>query len=51
MPKGPVETPITDQEIAFAHLVLAGKLTDREAAEAVGMSPGQGVRTSRQSRG
>jgi hypothetical protein len=41
MPKGPVETPITDQEIAFAHLVLAGKLTDREAAEAVGLSPGQ----------
>ena len=31
----------TDQEIAFAHLVLAGKLTDREAAEAVGISPGQ----------
>ena len=41
MPKGPVETPITDQEIAFAHLVLAGKLTDREAAEAVGMDAGR----------
>src|ERR1700733_153996 len=41
MPKGPVETPITDQEIAFAHLILAGKMTDREAAEAVGISPGQ----------
>ena len=41
MPKGPVETPITDQEIAFAHLILEGKLTDREAAEAVGISPGQ----------
>jgi hypothetical protein len=41
MPKGPVETPITDLEIAFAHLVLAGKLTDREAAEAVGMDPGR----------
>jgi hypothetical protein len=41
MPKGTVETPITDQEIAFAHLILAGKLTDREAAEAVGISPGQ----------
>jgi hypothetical protein len=26
--------------IAYAHLVLAGKLTDREAAEAVGISPG-----------
>ena len=41
MPKGPVETPITDLEIAFAHLVLAGKLTDREAAEAVGLDPGR----------
>jgi hypothetical protein len=41
MPKGPVETPITDQEIAFAHLVLAGKLTDREAAAAIGMDPGR----------
>jgi hypothetical protein len=41
MPKGPVKTPITDQEIAFAHLVLAGKLTDREAAEAVGISASQ----------
>jgi hypothetical protein len=41
MPKGPVETPITDQEIEFAHLILEGKLTDREAAEAVGISPGQ----------
>jgi hypothetical protein len=41
MPKGPVETPITDQEMRFAHLILEGKLTDREAAEAVGISPGQ----------
>jgi hypothetical protein len=41
MPKGPVETPITDQEIAFAHLILAGKMTDREAAENVGISLGQ----------
>jgi hypothetical protein len=41
MPKGKVDDPITDQEIAFAHLILAGKLTDREAAEAVGISPGQ----------
>jgi hypothetical protein len=37
MPKGKVETPITDQELAFALLLLAGKLTDREAAEAVGL--------------
>jgi hypothetical protein len=41
MPKAPVETPITDQEIAFAHLILAGRLTDREAAEATAISPGQ----------
>ena len=30
--------PITDLEIAFAHLLLAGKKIDREAAEAVGMA-------------
>ncbi len=41
MPKGPVETPITDQEITFALLLLRGTLTDRDAAEAVGISPGQ----------
>jgi len=41
MPKGPVETPITDLEIAFAHLLLQGTMTDREAAEAVGMDPGR----------
>jgi hypothetical protein len=49
MPKGPVETPITALEIAFAHLILAGKLTDREAAEAVGLDPG-GQRTLRLNR-
>lgn len=41
MPKGPVETPITNQEMAFAHLVLAGTMTDREAAERAGMDPGR----------
>jgi hypothetical protein len=41
MPKGPVETPITDQEIAFAHLLLAGTITDRKAAEGVGINPGR----------
>ncbi len=50
MPKGPVETPITDQEIRFAHLVLGGKLTDREAAEAVGMSPSQAPHVKRKPR-
>ena len=39
MPKNPVTDPITDQEIAFAHLVLAGTMTDRRAAEAVGLNP------------
>ena len=39
MPKGPVQTPITDQEIAFALLVMAGTMTDRRAAEAVGIDP------------
>ena len=39
MPKRPVQTPITDQEIAFAHLVLAGTMTDKAAAKAVGIDP------------
>jgi hypothetical protein len=39
MPKNKVNDPITDQEIAFARLVLAGTMTDRQAAEAVGLNP------------
>ncbi len=39
MPKNPVTDPITDQEMAFAHLVLSGTMNDRRAAEAVGMNP------------
>ena len=39
MPKNTVTDPITDQEIAFAHLILAGTMTDRAAAEAVGLNP------------
>ena len=39
MPKNKVSDPITDQEIAFARLVLSGTMTDRHAAEAVGLSP------------
>ncbi len=39
MPKNKVSDPITDQEIAFARLVLSGGMTDRQAAEAVGLSP------------
>jgi hypothetical protein len=30
---------ITDQEMAFAHLVLSGTMNDRRAAEAVGLNP------------
>jgi hypothetical protein len=39
MPKNKVNDPITDQEIAFARLVLSGAMTDRRAAEAVGLNP------------
>ena len=39
MPKNKVIDPITDQEIAFARLVLSGAMTDRQAAEAVGLNP------------
>jgi hypothetical protein len=39
MPKNEVSDPITDQEIAFAHLVLSGTMTDRQAAEAAGLNP------------
>ncbi len=39
MPKNKACDPITDQEMAFARLVLAGGMTDRHAAEAVGLNP------------
>ena len=39
MPQKPVTDPITDQEIAFAHLILSGTMNDRSAAEAVGLNP------------
>jgi hypothetical protein len=39
MPKNQVSDPITDQEITFAHLVLSGTMTDRQAAEAAGLNP------------
>jgi hypothetical protein len=39
VPKNNVSDPITDQEIAFARLVLSGTMTDRRAAEAVGLDP------------
>jgi hypothetical protein len=39
MPKNNVSDLITDQEIAFARLILSGKMTDRQAAEAIGLHP------------
>ncbi len=39
MPKNSVTDPITDQEIAFAHLVLSGTMNDSQAAEAAGLNP------------
>jgi hypothetical protein len=39
MPKNNVTDLITDQEIAFARLVLSGTMTDRDAAQAVGLNP------------
>ena len=39
MPKNTVNDPITDQEMAFAHLILSGTMNDRRAAEAVGLNP------------
>ena len=39
MPKNKVNDPITDQEMAFSHLVLSGTMTDRAAAEAAGLNP------------
>jgi hypothetical protein len=39
MPKNKVSDPITDQEMAFARQILSGAMTDRHAAEAVGLNP------------
>jgi hypothetical protein len=39
MPKNTVSDPITDQEMAFAHLIMSGTMNDRQAAEAVGLKP------------
>jgi hypothetical protein len=39
MSKNEFSDPITDQEMAFAGLVLFGAMTDRRAAEAVGLHP------------
>ncbi|HEX4167487.1 MAG TPA: hypothetical protein VHZ55_18635, partial [Bryobacteraceae bacterium] len=39
MPKNQVTDPNSDQEVAFARLVLSGTMTDRDAAQAVGLNP------------
>jgi hypothetical protein len=39
MPKNKVTDPITDQEMAYAHLIMSGTMNDRRAAEAVGLNP------------
>jgi hypothetical protein len=39
MPENQVTDPITDQEIAFARLVLSGTMTDHAAAQAAGLNP------------
>jgi hypothetical protein len=39
MPRNKISDPISDQEMAFAHMVLSGSMTDREAAEAAGLNP------------
>ena len=39
MPKNTVSDLITDQEIAFVHLVFSGTMTEQRAAEAVGLNP------------
>jgi hypothetical protein len=45
MPKNQVSDPITGQEIAFAHLIFSGTVTDCRAAEAVGLNPGTAAHT------
>jgi hypothetical protein len=50
MPKNTVTDPITDQEMAFAHLVLSGTMTDRQAAEAAGLNPDTAAYTKSKTR-
>src|ERR1700691_481113 len=50
MPKNKVSDPITDQEVAFARLVLSGAMTDRHAAEAVGLNPDSAAYTKSEPR-
>jgi hypothetical protein len=45
MPKNEVNDLITDQEMAFARLVLSGTMTDYAAAQAAGLNPGTAAYT------
>ena len=45
MPKNIACDPITDQEMAFVHLILSGIMTDRRAAKAVGLNPDTAANT------
>jgi hypothetical protein len=45
MPKNNVSDLITDQEIAFARLVLSGTMNDRRAAKTVGLHPNSAAYT------
>jgi hypothetical protein len=45
MTQNPVSDPITDQEMAFAHLILSGTMNDRQAAKAVGFNPDTAANT------
>ncbi len=50
MPKNKVSDLITDQEMAFAHLIMSGTMTDRAAAEAVGLNPDTAAYTKAKAR-
>jgi hypothetical protein len=45
MSKNQVNDLITDQEAAFAHLLLSGAMNDRQAAKAVGLNPDTAANT------
>jgi hypothetical protein len=45
MPQNQVNDLITDQEAAFAHLLLSGTMNDRQAAKAVGFNPDTAANT------
>jgi len=45
MPQNIACDPITDQEMAFVHLILSGTMTDRRAAKAVGLNPDTAANT------